>query len=72
MTLQNRVVVFILLKILNVLVKVVIINACDIYLIRCSVLRYVLIACDGLWKAFDNRTAIEFINKVLNVSAQWL
>ncbi|KAK2184010.1 hypothetical protein NP493_286g01045 [Ridgeia piscesae] len=28
--------------------------------------RYVLIACDGLWKAFDNRTAIEFINKVLN------
>ena len=30
--------------------------------------RYVLIACDGLWKAFDNRTATEFINKVLDVS----
>ena len=26
-----------------------------------------LIACDGLWKRFDNESAIEYINKILEV-----
>lgn len=28
--------------------------------------RFILIACDGLWKRFDNNLAIEFVNNILN------
>ncbi|ESN92230.1 hypothetical protein HELRODRAFT_116079 [Helobdella robusta] len=36
---------------------------------RCSLTpqdRFILIACDGLWKRFEDDSAIEFINKILN------
>jgi len=29
--------------------------------------RFIIVACDGLWKIFDNDTAVAFIDKILKV-----
>ena len=29
--------------------------------------RFIIVACDGLWKRFTNESAIEFVDKILKV-----
>ena len=29
--------------------------------------RFIIVACDGLWKRFDNDSAVEFVHKILQV-----
>ncbi len=30
--------------------------------------KYILLSCDGLWNGFTSETAMEFINKIIEVS----
>jgi len=33
----------------------------------CADCRFIIVACDGLWKRFDNDSAIEFVDTILQV-----
>lgn len=33
-------------------------------------LRFVILACDGLWKSFKNEEAVEFVKKNINVKSE--
>ncbi|KAK5976962.1 PPM-type phosphatase domain-containing protein [Trichostrongylus colubriformis] len=35
-----------------------------------SVRRYLILACDGLWKSFDNEEAIKYVNESLSKSVE--